>query len=137
MEFSQNEARDEISISMEQYIDKLKMIPVPCAFDEFRSVRAQHAWTTQCRPDVACAVAQNAQNLFRPIEDAKQENKITRHLKKHKLKILYPKLDRKSLHIRAYADASHANNRDLSSQYGIVITLCDAKDRCSVIAYRS
>ncbi len=46
-------------------------------------------------------------------------------------------MDRKSLRMRAYADASHAKNRDLSSQLGIVVVLCDKNNRCSLIGCKS
>lgn len=80
---------------------------------------------------------QITEKTFRPDDDAQLVNRIVRHLKRHKLTIKFPKLDRKSLHIRAYADASHAGNMDLSSQLGIVVTLCDKNNQCSVIGYKS
>ena len=49
----------------------------------------------------------------------------------------YPKLDRKTLLLRAYADSSLATNRDLSAQLGFIIFPCDVKDNFAVISYRS
>ena len=49
----------------------------------------------------------------------------------------YPKLDLKTLHIRTYADSSHANNKYLSTQLGFIICLCNAKDNLSIVSYRS
>lgn len=42
-----------------------------------------------------------------------------------------------TLRIRAYADASFAGNKDLSSQVGFVILLCDASDHSHVLSYGS
>ncbi len=66
-------------------------------------------------------------NCFDGTEDAKAINRIIIHAKKHDISLIYPELDSNSLHIRAYADASFAGNRDLSSQLGIIATLCDKK----------
>ena len=59
------------------------------------------------------------------------------HLQKHSLVLHYPKLDRKTLHIRTYADCSHANNKDPSTQLGFIICLSDAKDNVAIIICRS
>eukprot|EP00171_Calliarthron_tuberculosum_P008498 IDg8498t1 len=90
MEFSQKEDRSSIQLSMNDYIKKLELLPVPCEFNQIRSVRAKLAWTTNCRPDVSCAVAQSTQitmDSFKKIEDSKRLNKIIRHLKNHELRI--------------------------------------------------
>ncbi len=81
--------------------------------------------------------AQVTERIFDPVEDASALNKIIRHLKKYELLITFPHLDRKSRHIRIYADVSHANNRDLSSQLGILVVLCDKNNRFSLIGYQS
>lgn len=49
----------------------------------------------------------------------------------------YLPLDRKSLQVRAYAEASFFRNKDLSSQVGYVILLCDATGRSHILGYRS
>ncbi len=46
-------------------------------------------------------------------------------------------LTEKTLHIRTYADSSHANNKDLSTQLGFIVCLCDAEDKVAIIGYRS
>jgi hypothetical protein len=42
----------------------------------------------------------------------------------------YPKLDKESLRLRVYADASFASNRDETSQLGFVIFLADKHEQC-------
>ncbi len=140
MTFQQSEDRKEITADMDDYIAKLSLAHIPCTFEVFRSKRAQLSWMTNCRLDVACAVSQCAQVTQKEYDrehDPRQLNRIIRHLKRHKVKVKFPQLDRKTLHIRAYSDASHANNRDMSSQLGIVVALCDGNNRCCIIGYRS
>ena len=69
--------------------------------------------------------------------DVKLLNKIVRHLQKHSVVHHYPKLDRKTLQIRIYADSSHPNNKDLITQLGFIVCLSDAKDNVAIISYRS
>ncbi len=138
MDFRQSQDCQIITVSMQRYIDcKLDLMDEPSVHSAFQSTRAQLSWTTNCRPDISCAVgmsAQVTQKEFNEVQDPKQMNRIIRHLKRHKLSILFPALDRKSLHIRAYPDACHANNREHSSRLGFVITLCDGHSRCAIIA---
>ena len=139
MEFSQREGLD-LSLSMREYISKLRHLPVPCSFEQFRSMRSKLLWTVNCRPDVACAIAKLSQITEKGFDldsDPKLTNKIIRHLKKHSVVLHYPKLDRKTLHLRTYADSSHANNKDLSTQLGFIICLCDSKNNVAIISYRS
>lgn len=42
-----------IEISMERYISKLELVSVPCTLAQFRSSKAQAAWTVNFRPDTA------------------------------------------------------------------------------------
>ena len=57
-------------------------------------------------------------------------NKIVRHVRKHEKRgILQQPLDRKSLHIRVYADGSFADNVDMKTQLGYIILMCDDSDR--------
>ena len=51
--------------------------------------------------------------------------------------IILPLLDLSSLYIVGYADASFANNRDLSSQLGYVVLLKDKNNRAAIVNYGS
>eukprot|EP00173_Palmaria_palmata_P004975 Plantae.Rhodophyta-Palmaria_palmata.ctg7907.p1 GENE.Plantae.Rhodophyta-Palmaria_palmata.ctg7907~~Plantae.Rhodophyta-Palmaria_palmata.ctg7907.p1 ORF type:complete len:225 (+),score=20.42 Plantae.Rhodophyta-Palmaria_palmata.ctg7907:63-677(+) len=62
---------------------------------------------------------------------------IVAYLKANKLHLKYPKLNKDSLRIRAYPDASHASNPDGSSQLGYIICLQDDTGRFAIIKHRS
>lgn len=49
----------------------------------------------------------------------------------------YPKLDIKTLHLRAYADASFAKNADGTTKIGKLVLQCDRTNTCHVLAYMS
>ena len=53
------------------------------------------------------------------------------------IKLKYSPLDKETLHLRAYVDASFATNDDHSSQLGYVILLCDSQDRCHILDFAS
>ncbi len=120
-------------------IEKRSLAHIPCKFEVLRSKMAQQFWTANCLVNVACAVsgcAQVTEKQYDREHDPRQLNRIIRHLKRHKVKVNFPQLDLKFLHIRAYSDAIHANNRDISSQLSIVVALCDGNKRCCIIGYR-
>ena len=59
------------------------------------------------------------------------------HVKKYDRALTFSQLDRSSMKICSYADATFGNNSDQSSQLGMVITICDGRGRCSIIHYAS
>ncbi|GAB0494020.1 hypothetical protein MMPV_005309 [Pyropia vietnamensis] len=66
----------------------------------------------------------------------KASNKATKHARATKDLILrYDSLERESLDVRVYDDASFASNDNLSSQLGYVVLLRDGTDRCNVLTY--
>ena len=68
----------------------------------------------------------------------KDLNKAIKRIQKTKdLSLVYPKLDKRILHLRVYSDASSASNDDHSSQLGYLILLADDANRCHVIACSS
>ena len=65
-------------------------------------------------------------------------NQAVSHIRTTKnLALPYGSLDRETLHLRAYTDASFATNDDHSSQLGFVVLLCDAEDRCHILDFAS
>lgn len=51
--------------------------------------------------------------------------------------IRFVKLDKESLKLLVFTDASFANNKDLSSQIGYILVLADAKGRANVLHWSS
>lgn len=71
-------------------------------------------------------VVTNNRKGFQFRERSKNLNKSIRHLKRRSISLQYLELGIPSLHIFAYAHASHENNPDQSSQLCVNVTLCDA-----------
>jgi hypothetical protein len=103
-------------------------------------VREKPLWESYKRPDISFAASRLAQvtsTSFDP-ETIKLCNKIIKHLKAHpELALRYPKLDKKTLRILAYSDASLHNIGDSTSQLGYIILLADSTGNCRVISFRS
>ena len=66
--------------------------------------------------------------------DVKLAKKV-RRLQVYSIELQYPKLDRKTPHLRTYADSIHANNKSLSTQLGFIICLCDANGNAAMKSY--
>ena len=122
------------------YIDALTRLPSSTCYEDFVRARAGFAWLAHGRPDLCCAINRAAQvtDVLFAERHLKEFNRAVKHAKATKdLCLRYTKLERESLHLRVYADASFASNDDLSSQLGYVVLLCDAEDRCHVLTYVS
>ena len=123
-----------------EHLSKILKIPMDISFDGFRSVRACFGWLSHSRPDVSGAVNRAAQvtvDTFdkRHIQDLNKA--ILRVRSSLDLFLKYEALDISKIHIRAYVDASFATNEDHSSQFGCVIVLCDATNRCHFLDFSS
>lgn len=128
------------SVDQKEYISKLKPVSVDCSFEQFRSFRAVFAWIGLTRPDLACVInraAQVTQKTF-SLEKIRELNQsISIASKSSSRQLVYYPLDKKTLHLRVYADACFANNEDLSTQMGFIILLCDHSNSCHVLDYSS
>jgi hypothetical protein len=129
-------------VHQREYISKLKPLSRSSDFAAFSSLRARLSWVTHSRPDVCCAVNQSAQvtqTRFdkEPATHISKLNKIIRHLRSVDLPLKFGHLDKESLQLTVYSDASFANNDDLSSQLGYVIFLSDKDGCCSPLHYSS
>ena len=130
----------EFLISQPENVEKVTLVPTDISFERFRSIRASFGWFAHTRPDVCCAInraAQVTQETFqkRHIEEL---NKAIKHVHSSlNLGLQYGSLDRGSLHLRCYADASFASKDDPFSQLGYITLLCDTEDRCHILDYAS
>ena len=128
-------------IHQKSYLSKLPILEKNSSFKHFRSLRAKLSWAVNSRPDIPCAVAQSTQvteELFEKEQGKliKSLNSIVRHLKKTLGLILrYPKLDKESVSLLTYSDASYANINDGTSQLGYVIFLTDKSKKCQPLAW--
>lgn len=135
----QGEARS-FTLSQEKYVDAAAKQALDIDYETFVSVRAGFAWLAHSRPDLCCAINRSAQ--VTPVSFCKRHvQELNKAIKRAKatsgLTLSYTPLDRETLHLRVYADASFADNDDLSSQIGYVVLLCDSSDSCHVLAYSS
>eukprot|EP00168_Porphyra_purpurea_P011369 TRINITY_DN2896_c0_g1_i1.p1 TRINITY_DN2896_c0_g1~~TRINITY_DN2896_c0_g1_i1.p1 ORF type:complete len:816 (+),score=159.39 TRINITY_DN2896_c0_g1_i1:2887-5334(+) len=128
------------NIDQGAYIDRLKLLPDDASFFKFTSVRASLAWLTHTRPDLCCGAniaAQVTEDVYGPAAVKALIALIRRAQKGRDMVLTYRPLDRSTLRIHAYADASYANNMDGSLQLGYVILLCDGSRRAHVLSYAS
>jgi hypothetical protein len=135
---------EKISIDMDTYIEKIFPLSLKSDFKEFRKIRGKLLWlSTNYRPDIAFQVASLIQvtenifenNLSKNIRDA---NDLVAKIHATKnLKIIFQKLNLEFLKIVVYADASFANNLDLSSQLGFLVMLMDDSKKANILAWKS
>ena len=127
-------------VSQKAYINRLKPLLLDASLELFRTYRATLAWVGYTRPDALCAINKSAQvtpSTF-GAEKIKSFNTTIKHLQKTPERCLqYAPLDKSTLHLRVYAEASFAGNDDLSSQLGFIILLCDKENRSDVLDYSS
>lgn len=122
------------------YVAVTRQLPLDVRYERFVSARAGFAWLAHSRPDLCCAINRAAQVSGSSVctRHVQELNKATKYARTTgDLMLTYTPLDRATLHLRVYADASFASNDDLSSQLGYIVLLCDRMDRCHVLTYSS
>jgi len=124
------------------YLKNLETLPMDADFAAFRSMRHKLAWLAHTRADCLFEISQLAQvtaERFREERTAslRRLNKAIRFAVENPLALRIPKLDMETLKVVGFADASFANNHDLSTQLGHIVFLCDAKGNAAPIAFRS
>lgn len=124
--------------------EKLAMLSQDCSWQDYRTLRQKIRWLSkQSRPDVSCAAAKAAQvteDLFKADANGHRKviNKIVQHLHQHPETVFqFPKLDKDSLHLRVFADASFAENVDNTSQLGCFVFMADKSDQCTPLVWSS
>lgn len=112
-------------------------------YEGFCSNRAKLAWIVYTRPDICSATARLSQVTQKLYDEDSQlyerllEKTFERLKATPNVILRYPNLDKKSLRIRAYADASFGANPDGSSQLGFIVLLMDKDNKFAIIKYRS
>lgn len=139
---SRNTADGSLEQNQHFYLQKLEKLSLNATFAEFRSMRMRLAWLANTRPDCQFEISQLAQITEERF--AKEQNAVIRRLDKttkyavdHRVSLKIPALDQDSLRVIGFADASFANNHDLSTQLGHICFLSDAHCRSVPIAFRS
>jgi len=126
------------NIDQARYAEEKVPLAIGTAVETFMSARAALAWVCQSRPDVFCAIYRAAQataTSFCPHNGQKFYTAVKYSFKAKARTLYYALLERESLLLRVYADASFAASDDLSSQLGYTVLLRDDDDNCHVLAY--
>jgi hypothetical protein len=130
-------------VNQSQYVRSLNPLPSDATYEDFRSARMKLAWMVHTRPDVAYCANTAAQitseqwNLSSGGAIKRLNSTIRRLRHSPEESLRFPKLDRKTLRIFVFADASFANNDDVTSQMGYIVFLTDVSNRCAPMAYKS
>lgn len=132
--------RTGFKIQQRKYIERLKTLEKQCTYDQFRSSRAKISWITLTRPEISVNTsffAQVTESIFSE-KHIVLFNRTVKYLQASKERGLnYKKLDKESLYLKIYSDSSFANAKDMKSQLGYIILLCDKHGKCNVIHYKS
>ncbi len=124
------------------YLQKLERLHLDASFSEFRSMRMRLAWLVNTRPDCQFEISQPAQvnedrYLPEQPEIVRRLNRATRYAAEHRVSLKIAAVDQESLGVVGFADASFANNHDLSTQLGHICFLTDGHSRSVPISFKS
>lgn len=133
-------APGKFSMTQRNYSNNLSFVDLGCTFEEFRRHRALFSWMTHTRPDISCyanRACQVSQKTFckGKIRELNKGIKIVKNTADQGL--TFEPLDKQSIEMRVYADASFATNDDLSSQIGYLVMICDKSNKCHIIDFSS
>ena len=100
------------------------------------------AWLSNTRPDLLYEISQLAQVTQLRYDTEKKRivqraNRAVRYAHNNPSKIMFPKLEAKSLRIVGYSDAGYSSNNDLSSQLGRIVLLMDESGAAAPIIFKS
>lgn len=132
----------KLAVSQNRYLRKLEELPEDADFSSFRSMRMKLAWLANSRPDILfdiSTLAQVTKDVFtsHKRECLKHLNRSVRYAVSHRVPLVVPKLDAATTRVVGFSDASFANNRDLSTQLGYIILLCDAAGNSCPLVFKS
>ena len=141
-----------ISIDQNNYTDTLKLVPISserlhnkCSpVDEverknFRTAVGQLNWVSGIsHPDISfhtCVASTKTKTAT--INDIILVNKVIQQINNTPCCLLYPKLDRNTLYLLTFTDASFNNLPNGGSQGGHIVLLCDDNGNCAAISWHS
>ena len=106
---------------------------------DMRSTIGQLNWLAGItRPDLSFEVCQYSSRVTHAVvEDIVQLNKVVHRARKHKVDIVFPKLDLSSVGITVYADSSFNNLPNGGSQEGHIVLVNDNKNNCAPLSWVS
>ena len=125
-----NKDNGAIQQNQRHYLRRLQQLDDDASFSNFRSMRMRLAWLSHTRPDFCyqiSALVQIIESTYKitPKTFITQINRASNYTRLHTVAITFHQLDKATIKILGYADASFSNNLDLSSQLGFIILLSD------------
>jgi hypothetical protein len=107
--------------------------------DQYVAQRARGAYVASvCQPESAYDLSVAAQAVDPSENDVRDLNRRVQWQKENAARGLrFVKLDKHSLQLMVFTDASFANNRDLSSQMGYVLVLADGANQANILHWSS
>jgi hypothetical protein len=107
--------------------------------DQYIAQRARGAYISSvCQPETAYNLSVAAQAVEPTENDVKKLNKrIQWQIENAARGLRFVKLEKDTLRLLVFTDASFANNRDLSSQIGYVLVLADGAGRANILHWSS
>lgn len=133
---------DNVVQNQHFYLQKPEKLPLDASFTEFRSMRMCLVWLANTRPDRQFEISKLAHvTVERFLTDnavlARLLNKATKYATCKQISLKIPKLYHDSLRVVGFADASFANNHDLSTQLGHTSFLADGSGNSVPIQFKS
>ncbi len=140
----------QILLSMEEYINK----KIPCErlsglkgtrdltnqeYTLFRGMVGRFNWLAgACRPDLSFKVVDLSTKFQQAtVADLKQAYKVIDYVKDYDFKLCFPKLDKDTLSLVLFTDASLGNLPGSNSCGGFILFMVDKNSKCSPLAWHS
>jgi hypothetical protein len=107
--------------------------------DQYVAQRARGAYIASvCQPEAAYDLSVASQTVEPTEQDITALNKrIQWQLENAARGLCFVKLEKESLQLMVFTDASFANNKDLSSQIGYILVLADGSGRANILHWSS
>ena len=127
-----------IKVTQEKQTQKIKLIEGKDVKAQYIAQRALGAYiAANCQPERSFDFAFAAQSTDPKEKEVKDLNKALQWQKTTKRGLSFVKLDMSNTKIVVFTDSSFANNHDLSSQIGYVVTMVDGNGNANVIHWSS
>lgn len=129
-------------INQHRFLCRLEQHTLEAESSMFRSMRMRLAWLSNSRPDFLFEISQLAQVTESPLKDKKRDhikalNRAVKFATQYRTPLQIPKLDKDTISVVGFSDASFARNAYMSSQIGYLVMLIDGSDNCVPIFFKS